>query len=76
MLSPEDTTISDGKSVNIDLILDELQVDGPFAQGREVTRFMTQILIKKKFVKSPVLLEDMSFENLDLTEDTNRGMHK
>ena len=34
---------------------------------------MSQILVKFKFAKSPELLEDMSLEQLDLTEDTEES---
>ena len=71
----EDPTMSDGQSVNVDLLWDELQIDGPCSPGREVTCFMTQKLIKEKHAKSPILLEDMSFENLELSEDTSRGKY-
>ena len=67
--------MSDGQSVNVDLLWDELQIDGPFSPGRKVTSFLTQKMIKEKHAKSSMLLEDMSFENLELSEDS-RGMHK
>ena len=52
----EHPVLLDGwKSTCVDLIWDELKLDGPFSRERKITCFMSQQLVSQNFANAPTI---------------------